>query len=105
MRSRNVIRAKGPVTFLPWLFGVLALAGSITYRAQRLGVFVSSSNSLERFIQHHVDGIAAVSSLAAFLGIVTGLVMLRVCVHSPRIMLGTMFSAIVFVWSLLGLSR
>jgi hypothetical protein len=67
-------------------------------------VLLHSFYSLDRFIQHHLDAIGGSSSLAALLGIVAGLVILRFRGRSRLVMSGTILSIGVLLWSVLGLS-
>jgi hypothetical protein len=104
MRTDYPTTQKGPVTLLPVLFGTIGLIASAGYQAQRSGVFLHSFDSLGRFIQHHLDAIAGFSSLAALLGVVAGLVILRVRGQHSLVRLGTIFSVVVLLWTAFGLS-
>jgi hypothetical protein len=96
--------ARGPLTLLPVLFGIIGLIVSVGYRAQRSGAFLDSFYSLDRFIQHHLDAIAGLASLAALLGVVAGLVILRLLGRSLLVTGGTGFALVVLLWSVFGLS-
>lgn len=104
MRTDQTTTLKWPLAFLPTLFGVIGLVTSVTYDAQRSGAFLHSFYSLDRFIQHHLDAIAGYSSLAALIGIVAGLVTLRLRGPSRLVKFGTLFSVAVLLWCVFGLS-
>jgi len=104
MRADQPSTVTGPLTLLPLLFGIIALIVSVGYQAQRSGALLDSFYSLDRFIQHHLDAIAGFSSLAALLGITAGLVILRLRGWSRLVAAGTIFSVVVFAWSVFGLS-
>lgn len=104
MGSDRTSAAGGPLGFLPVLFGFIGLVASSGYQAQRLGAFLHSHYWLNRFIQHHLDAIAGFSSLAALLGTVAGLLMLRWQDKNLLVKWGTIFSFVVLLWTLFGLS-
>jgi hypothetical protein len=104
MSTNQTSIVKGPLAFLPMLFAVIGLITSVGYQAQRSGAFLHSFYSVDRFIQHHLDAIAGFSSLLALLGVVSGLVILRVRGRSRLVTFGTIFSVVVLLWSVFGLS-
>jgi hypothetical protein len=104
MRTDQTSTIKWPLASLPVLFGFIGLVPSIGYEMQRSGVFLHSFYSLDRFIQHHLDAIAGLSSLAALLGVVAGLVIIRLRGRSRLITFGTIFSVLVLLWCVFGLS-
>ena len=104
MRTEQMSTQRGPVIFLPLLFGFIGLIVSVGYQAQRSGAFLHSFYSVGRFIQQHLDAIAGFSSLAALLGVIVGLVILRVRGQSSIVRWGTIFSAVVLLWTVFGLS-
>ncbi len=61
-----------PIIWAPLVFGCLGLVLSAAYEAQRSGAFLRSFYALDRFIQHHLDGVAEWSSLCAIVGVVGG---------------------------------
>ncbi|MSU59853.1 MAG: hypothetical protein EXS35_17085 [Pedosphaera sp.] len=103
-RTDQTNAVRGPLVFLPVLFGFIGLIASVGYQAQRSGAFLHSFYSLDRFIQHHLDAIAGFSSLVALLGIVAGLVILRLRGQSLLVKWGTIFSVVVLLWTVFGLS-
>jgi hypothetical protein len=103
MHAQKNSGATGLVTFLPIVFGVIGLILCGIYQAQRSGVFLHSSYSFDRFIQHHL-GIAFFGSLAAVLGVVAGLLILRICGRSRLVTVGTIISLVALLYSVFGLS-
>ena len=104
MRTGQNSTGGGPVTFLPVLFAIAGLIAAVGYQAQRSGAFLHSFYSLDRFIQHHLDAIAGFASAAGLLGVVAGLVVLRVRGRNRFVTFGTIFSVVVLLWSVFGLS-
>ena len=104
MRTDQTSAQRAPVAFLPLLFGFIGLIVSVGYQAQRSGAFLHSFYSLGRFIQHHLDAIAGLSSLAALLGVAAGLVILRVRGQSSFVRWSTIISVVVLLWTVFGLS-
>ena len=104
MRPDQNSTSRGTVDFIPVVLGVVGLFASVGYHAQRSGVFLNSFYSLDRFIQHHLDAIAGLSSLAALLGVVAGLLILRLRGRRPFVTAGTGFALVVLLWSVFGLS-
>jgi hypothetical protein len=104
MRTNKTSTVRRPLAFLPVLLGFIGLAAWVGYQAQRSGAFLHSFYPLDRFIQHHLDAIAGFSSLVALLGIVVGLVILRLRGQSLLVKWGTIFSVLVLLWTLFGLS-
>ena len=104
MRTEQTKTARGPLAFLPVVFSCIALVTSVAYQAQRSGVFLHSFYSLGRFIQHHLDAIAGFSSLLALFGVVAGLVILHLRGQSSLVRWGTIFSVVVLLWTVFGLS-
>ena len=104
MRTNQHSTARGAVIFLPALFGIIGLIAAVGYQAQRSGAFLHSSYWLDRFIQRHLDAIAGFASVAGLLGIVAGLVVLRVRGRNRFVTFGTIFSVVVLLWSAFGLS-
>lgn len=89
---------------LPVLLGLAGLLASVSYQAQRSGVFLHSFYWIDRFIQHHLDAVAGYSSLAALLGITAGLLIRRFQGVSHLVTFGILFSVGVLLWSTFGLS-
>jgi hypothetical protein len=87
--------------WIPYLFGFVGLLLCAVYQSQRSGLLF---HSLDRFIQHHLDAVAGIASLAALLGIVSGLVIVRNRGRSRLVTFGTIFAAAVLFWSIFGLS-
>lgn len=104
MRTEQTSAVRGRLAFLPLLLGFIGLVGSAGYQAQRSGAFVHSFFSLDRFIQYHLDAIAGCSSLVALSGVLAGLVILRLQGQSPLPRWGTIFSVVVLLWTVFGLS-
>jgi hypothetical protein len=104
MRTEQTSTVGWPLALLPAVFGFVGLVSSVAYQAQRSGAFLHSFYSLDRFIQHHLDAIAGYSSLAALIGIVAGLVTLRLRGPSRLVKFGTLFSAAVLLWCIFGVS-
>ena len=104
MRADQTSTVKWPLASMPTLFGFIGLVTSVAYEAQRSGAFLHSFYSLDRFIQHNLDAIAGCSSLAALIGIVAGLVTLRLRGPSRLVKFGTLFSVVVLLWCVFGLS-
>jgi hypothetical protein len=86
------------------LLGFIGLLASVAYQAQRSGAFLDSFYSLNRFIQQHLDAIAGFSSLVALLGIIAGIVILRLRGQSLLVKCGMIFSVVVLLWTVFGLS-
>jgi hypothetical protein len=104
MDNTKTLRVKTPVALLPAVLGFLGLIISVIYQSQRAGVFLGPVHRFDRFIQHHLDAIAASSSLCAALGVLVGLVILSVRARSPIVVLSMIFSLAVLLWSMFGLS-
>jgi hypothetical protein len=104
MHAQKNSKATGPVIFPPVIFGSIGLILCGIYQAQRDGVFLHSFYSFDRFVQHHLDAFAGFGSLAALLGAVTGLVILRVCGQSRLVTIGTIISLVALLFSVFGLS-
>jgi len=104
MRTDQTSTVRWQLAFLPVLFGFIGLIASVGYQVQRSGAFIHSFYSLDRFIQHHLDAIAGFSSLVALLGVVIGLVILRLRGRSRIVTFGTIFSVVVLLWCVFGLS-
>lgn len=104
MHADQNIKTTGLVKFLAVLFGSIGLTVSAAYEAQRSGAFVHSFRPLDRSIQHHLDALGGFASVAALLGIVAGLVVLRIRGRSRLVTSGTIFSLAVLLWSVFGLS-
>jgi ABC-type branched-subunit amino acid transport system permease subunit len=104
MHAHQNIKATGLVKFLPVIFGSIGLIVSAAYEAQRSGVFLHTYYSFDRFIQHHLSSIAGFASLTALFGVVAGLLILRIRGRSGFVSFGTVFSLVVLLWSVLGLS-
>ena len=104
MRTDETSTVRGPLAFLPMLLSLIGLVTSVAYQAQRSGAFHHSLYLLGRFIQHHLDAIAGLSSLLALLGIVAGLVILRLRGQISLVRWGTIFSVVVLLWTVFGLS-
>jgi hypothetical protein len=98
--DQNISRSS--VFLLPLMFGSAGLITSVGYEMQRAGI-LHSSYSLDRFIKYHVDGVGSFASIAALLGILAGLVILRVRGRTRLVSVGTIFSVVVLLWSVLGL--
>ena len=90
--------------YLPWFLGLIGLVGSIGYEAQRLGSLTNFCYPLDRFIQQHLDAIGGLSSLAALTGIIIGMIVLRRSGRSRLVTIGTIFSVLVLLWSIFGMS-
>lgn len=104
MSADQTSTVKGPLAFLPMLFGVIGLIVSVGYQAQRSGAFLQSFHLLDRFIEHHLDAIGGFSALVALLGAVGGLVLLQWRGQSLLVKWGTIFSVVVLLWTVFGLS-
>ena len=104
MHAEDNSKAVGPVAFLPLLFGCVAFLLCAIYQIQRTGAFLHSFYSVDRFIQHHLDTFADVASLAGILGILLGVVILRLRGRSRIVKYGTVASLIGLLWSVFGLS-
>jgi hypothetical protein len=104
MRTDETGMTKGPLSFVPGLLGFIGLLVSVAYQAQRSGAFVNSFYPLNRFIQHHLDAIAGFSSLIALLGVIAGMLILRLRGESLLVKWGTVFSIVVLLWTVFGLS-
>lgn len=104
MHTDPASTARGPLAFVPVVLGLVALLTSGAYQAQRFGVFIQSCYSLDRFIQRHLDAIGIFSSITALLGVVAGLVLLRLQGQSLPLKWGTILSVVVLLWTALGLS-
>jgi hypothetical protein len=104
MRTEQTNNVNGPLALLPLLLGFIGLVVSVGYQVQRTGAFTHSLYSLDRFIQHHLDAIAGCSALIASSGVLAGLVILRLRGQSPLLRWGTIFSVVVLLWTVLGLS-
>jgi hypothetical protein len=104
MRRDQNSTSKATVPFLPMLFGAAGLVASVGYELQRSGALPNSFYPLDRFIQHNLDAIAGLSALAALLGVVVGLIILRVRGWSTLVTVGTGFALVVLFWSVFGLS-
>jgi hypothetical protein len=89
---------------LPALLGCIGLLISAAYQIQRTGAFADASHSRDRFIQHHLDVIGGFSSLAAVIGVLAGLLILRLRSQSLLVKGGTIFSVAVLLWTIFGLS-
>jgi hypothetical protein len=104
MGGIKTTRVKSRVALLPAILGLLVLIISVIYQTQRAGALLDPLHWFDRFIQHHLDAIAASSSLSAALGVLTGLIILIVRAPSPIVAVGTIFSLAVLLWSMFGLS-
>ena len=104
MRAEHNSTVTKLVGFLPLLLGCTGLFLSAAYEAQRSGIFLRSFYSIDRFIQYHLDGIAGLASLTALLGIAAGLVISRIRGQSRIVTCGTVFSVLILLWSMFGLS-
>jgi hypothetical protein len=104
MRTKQTSTARKSIALVPFLLGWAGLFLSVAYQAQRSGVFLHSFYSLDRFIQHHLDAVASLASLAAILGLGGGLVILRIRGRSRIVTYGTVFALAVLLWSVFGLS-
>jgi hypothetical protein len=104
MRTDQTNTVGWPLAILPALFGFFGLLSSVAYQAQRSGAFLHSFYLFDRFIQHHLGAIAAYSSLAALIGIVAGVVTLRLRRSSRLVKFGTLFCLVVLLWCVFGLS-
>jgi hypothetical protein len=89
--------AKGPVAFVPLALGTLGLLIAAVYQAQRCGMFLHSFYSFDRMIQHHLDAVAGIASLADLLGVAGGLIILKVRGKNRMVTFGTGFSAVVWL--------
>jgi hypothetical protein len=87
--------------WIPYFFGFIGLLLCAAYQSQRSGLLL---HSLDRFIQHHLNAVAGIASLIALLGIVSGLVIVRIRGRSRLVTFGTIFAAAVLFWSIFGLS-
>jgi len=103
MHAQKNSKASGAVVFLPIIFGCVGLILCGIYQAQRSGVFLHSFYSFDRFIQHHL-GIAFFGFLAAILGVIAGLLILRIRGRSQLVIVGTIISLVAFLYSVFGLS-
>jgi hypothetical protein len=90
------------VFLLPFMFGSAGLIASVGYEMQRAGV-LHSFYSLDRFVQHHLNAVGSFASIAALLGILAGLVILRVRGRVRLVTAGTIFSVVVLLWCVFGL--
>ena len=104
MHTDQTSSIRWPLASVPLLFGLIGLIASVGYQMQRSGAFLHSFYSLDRFIQHHLDVIAGFSSLMALLGALAGLVILHWRIRSRLVAFGTVFSVVVLLWSVFGLS-
>jgi len=104
MDSTKTSATKIPVALLPAMFGFLGLIASAIYQTQRSGVLLGPLHWFDRFIQHHLDAIAGISSVSASVGVLVGLVILSSRARTPTVALGTIFSLAVLLWSMFGLS-
>lgn len=104
MGHDEIRTVRGPLGFLPAGLGFIGFVASFAYEAQRSGRFRRSFYSLDRFIQHHLDAIAIFSLGAPLLGMVAGLVILRFRGQSFPVKYGTIFSVVVLLWTVFGLS-
>jgi hypothetical protein len=57
--------------WLPLILGACAIAMSVIYELQRSSLLVP--HSLERFVQHHLDGLGIAALCLAVAGLVSGL--------------------------------
>jgi hypothetical protein len=104
MNAEDTSKATGPVAFLPLLFGCAAFLLCAIYQTQRTGVFLHSFYSFDRFIQHHLDAFSGFASLAGILGLLLGLLILRLRGRRRIVTYGTVASLIGLLWSVFGLS-
>ena len=104
MFAQKNTNATGPVTILPVVFGGIGLIVLGIYQAQRYGVFLHSSYSFDRFIQHHLDAIAGVGSLATLLGVASSFLILWLCGKSRLVTVGTIISILALLFSVFGVS-
>ncbi len=92
-----------PIIWAPLVFGCLGLVLSAAYEAQRSGAFLRSFYALDRFIQHHLDGVAGWSSLCAIVGVVGGFVVRRFG-GRRAVTAGILVSIAALLWSSVFLS-
>src|SRR5262249_22363208 len=104
MRERqNGIVAK-LATLFPAILGGIGLTFCFMYQAQRGGFILKISYSFTRFIQHHLDAFAGIGSLAGLIGVLTGLIVLKLRGKNRLTTTGTTLSILALLYSIFGLS-
>jgi len=104
MLAQKHKKATGRVILAPVVLGSIGLVLAGIYQAQRDGLFPHSLYSFDRFIQHHLDALGGISSLAALLGVVAGLLILQACGQNRLVTIGTIISLGTLLISIFGLS-
>ncbi len=101
MPSERKSKRLGALAVLPLLLGITGIAANTVYDFQRFGFFLNSFFSLDRFIQHHLDAIGGVASCAEILGLLSGLLILRIKGRDRLVTVGTVVSVLGFLFGML----
>src|SRR3954465_3957805 len=92
------------VNWLPIILGGIGLALCLTYQTQRYGFLIQVSDSYSRFVQYHLDAFGGFGALAGLIGILDGLIVLRIRGQSRLVTIGTGISVFALLYSVFGLS-
>jgi hypothetical protein len=93
--------AKSGVQIIPLIFGVLSIVFTSIYQSQRDGM---QPQWLSRFVQRHLDSIAATGVLMAFLGLLFSLGLLRMQPKTRAYKIGIIVLVCGLIWNLFFLS-
>jgi hypothetical protein len=98
MRAIQNAKSGRLLASVPLAFGAVALCLYSVYEAQRWGLLFYS---FDRFVQHHLDGIAGVAFVSAILGALIGVVIIQFRGKNHLVTIGTLISTAAMFWCLL----
>ncbi len=99
MSDQPAERSSRSVVYLPLTLGTCAILVSLAYWLQRSGSLFP--HSLERFVQHHLDGIGITALGLAVTGIILGLYLGRGGRRNSVLLWGTLVSVAATLLQLL----